>query len=307
MMASPTKIRGFRWEDLDRFTHLFNEVNEIGNSEKACDPEFMGQLLSLPSLSPENDCYVAEHLGSLVGLVMVTPEPALARTVASGGVLPSYRNQGVGRRLLRKAVERGEALRAAVLHVQAPAEVVEARHLLESEEFRAVKTYWQMRWERAEVPDAPLGQDFSLRPFQLDQDEEALTALQNAAFGQHWGYCPNTVEEISARVRLKRCDPEGIVFVVDGARLAGYNWTIRASTEAGSTGWIAMTGVHPDYRGRGLGTAIVAAGMEYLAGKGVDGVELEVDSDNVPARELYLRLGFSRVNETVWFERRLDD
>ena len=305
-MSSPTKIRTFRWQDLERFTHLFNEVNAIEHSERAADPEYMQQLLSLPSLSPENDCYVAELLGSLVGFVLVTPEPPLARTVASGGVLPQHRNQGIGRRLLMRAVERGKDLGASVLHVQAPAEVVDARHLLESEGFQEVKSYWQMRWERGEVAPVKLDQGFSLRSFRLDRDEEALTALQNTAFGEHWGFCPNTVEEISARVRFKRCDPEGIVFVVDGVKSAAYNWTIRASTEAGSTGWIAMTGVHPDYRGKGLGTAVVAAGMEYLASRGVDGVELEVDSENVPATELYLRLGFRRVNQTVWFERRLD-
>ena len=176
--------------------------------------------------------------------------------------------------------------------------------MLESAGFNSVKTYWPMRWEGDSPPSLELPEGFRLRAFQLDKDERTLTELQNAAFGEHWGFCPNTVEEISARVRFKRCDPEGIVFIVENGRVAGYNWTLRASTDTKSIGWIAMTGVHPDYRGRGLGRAVVVAGIDYLKSKDVDGVELEVDSENKPATGLYLGLGFRQLGQTAWYERR---
>ena len=44
--------------------------------------------------------------------------------------------------------------------------------------------------------------------------------------------------------------------------------------------------------------------MQYLKDQGVDSVELEVDSENTPARELYLKLGFKKVHETLWYEKR---
>ena len=44
--------------------------------------------------------------------------------------------------------------------------------------------------------------------------------------------------------------------------------------------------------------------MEYLRQQGVDAIELEVDSENTPARELYLKLGYRQVHHSVWFERR---
>ena len=66
-----------------------------------------------------------------------------------------------------------------------------------------------------------------------------------------------------------------------------------------------MTGVHPDYRGRRLGRAVVAAGMQHLKRGRVDRIELEVDSENNAARELYLKLGFRKDRETVWFEKQL--
>ena len=49
----------------------------------------------------------------------------------------------------------------------------------------------------------------------------------------------------------------------------------------------------------------VAAGMQHLKRRGVDRIELEVDSENNAARELYLKLGFRKDRETVWFEKQL--
>ena len=71
-----------------------------------------------------------------------------------------------------------------------------------------------------------------------------------------------------------------------------------------SSGVIAMTGVHPDYRGRGIGRAVVTAGIAYLVERGASFVELEVDAENTPARELYLKLGFREVGRSVWYEKR---
>ena len=309
-MASRTGVRRFKWQDLEHLTVLFNEINCLSNSERAYDVELMRQVLSQPSCQPEENGFLAESERSPVGFVLVSPERPIGRAVASGGVLRSHRNQGIGRSLVRTAIERARTLNAAVLHVQVPSDSADARHLLSTEEFLPVKTYWQMRWDGDEIPSVglpPVGlpQGFSLRPFVRDRDEDELTRLQNAAFEHSWGFSPNTVEEIGARVRLERSDTGGIIFVVDGSRLSAYNWTMIASNDSGSTGWIAMTGVHPDYRGRGLGRAVVVTGLEHLKARGVDGVELEVDSENVPARDLYLGLGFRKLRENVWYERRL--
>ncbi len=304
-MVSDARIRTFRWDDLERYTYLFNEINGITASEKAFDVEFMRQLLSQPSCDPEKHCFLAEIQGVVVGFTLITPEPPIDRAVASGGVLEAYRNQGIGRKLLTTALDHARESDVSVMHVEASDSRAAARHILESEGFYEVKRFWQMRWEGDQLPPVGLPNGFSIRPFKLDQDEETLTNLQNTAFGQNWGFSPNTVEQISARVRLDRSNPEGIIFIVDGDRVSGYNWTLRSFNETNSTGWVAMTGVHPDYRGKGLGTSVVLAGMEYLKSKGVDGIELEVDSENDPARELYLKLGYRKIGQTVWFEKRL--
>ena len=295
----------FRWEDVEQVTQIFNQLNGLAGTVKEFDAELMGQWFAQPSCLPETNCYVADSGGELVGFALISPEVPIERAVATGGVLESHRQRGIGKQLVDRAVEHSRSPDVRVLHIQTGRDAPEASHLLESNGFAQVKEYWQMRWEGGELPAMRLPYGFELRTFKLDHDEQALTDIQNAAFRDNWGFCPNTVEEVAARVRMKMNVPEGILFITDGGTPAAYNWTHRIENRLGSVGFIGMTGVHPDYRGTGLGTAVVVAGLEYLRGEGITTVELEVDSQNPPARELYLKLGFRQVHETVWYEKRL--
>ena len=303
-----SKIRKFRWPDLGQYTHLFNEINNIIGTEKAWDVEFMRQFLSQPSCKPEENCYLAEvEGGRLIGFALVSPELPISRAVSSGGVLKAHRGQGIERELVRTSVEHSRSLGISTLHIEVPHDDTSARGMLESEGFQMVKGYWQMIWQGETSPPVVLPDGYSIRSFIAGEDEQVLTNLQNAAFRQNWGFSPNTVEEIRARTRMDRTSPEGIIFLVDGSKPSAYNWTYWVSGENGAIGWIAMTGVLPDYRGKGLGKVVVVAGMSYLKSKGVDKIELEVDSENATARELYLSLGFHKVHQTVWYENRLKD
>ena len=302
-MAPDLKVRNFRWTDVESLTAVFNDINSLSETEKAFDVGFMRQFLSQPDVDPLDHCFVAEQNDTVVGFVLISYEGPIARAVASGGVLSGHRRRGIGRELLNKAISHADGLKVAVLHVEVSSQGEAARRMLESNAFRVTKGYWQMQWVGDVSPAPSLPSNFSIRPFKLGQDEQTLTQLQNEAFGENWGFSPNTVEQISARVRLDRVAPEGILFITDDGKPAAYNWTMVSANNSRSTGFISMTGVHPDYRGKGLGRAIVAAGMQYLKSQGVDSIELEVDSENAPARELYLNLGFKKVRETLWYER----
>ena len=227
--------------------------------------------------------------------------------MATVGVVERLRGRGIRARLLRAAEARARELGAGVLHVQIASDDRAAASGLEGEGFAEVRRFWDMTWEGERAPTLNLPQDCWVRPLstRTKDDAAALTELQNASFGANWGFCPNTVEQIEARVRSKRCDPGGIVLLMERDTLVAYNWTLRASDETTSTGWISMTGAHPDRRGRGLGTAAVVAGMEYLKGKGVDRILLEVDQANAHAVRMYRKLGFVSTAATIWYEKLL--
>ncbi|MFP4687648.1 MAG: GNAT family N-acetyltransferase [bacterium] len=66
-------------------------------------------------------------------------------------------------------------------------------------------------------------------------------------------------------------------------------------------GSIAYIQVHPRYTGRGLGKVLLAAGINYLKNKGVEYIELKVNSDNTGARRFYQSQGFKAISERIYY------
>lgn len=71
---------------------------------------------------------------------------------------------------------------------------------------------------------------------------------------------------------------------------------LRASSREGA---IQNIGVHPSFRGQGLGTALIVAALNGFRQTGCRKVHLEVTVQNAAAIRLYERLGFRRV-ETLF-------
>ena len=305
-MDTSHKIRGFRWSDLPEFAPLYNDIAGVVHTERAYTVPEMKEWLGQPSLLPEDNCFVAEGEEGLAGYALVTPELPIGRTVVSGGVSGPHRRHGLGRRLLRTAIERSHELGASLVNLEAQPDNQEAQHLLRSEGFQEVKSYWLMRWEKKELPPFNPPDGFSIRSFLPGEDSALLTGLQNATFRDNWGFSPNTEEEIDYRTRLSWCHPEGILIMFHGGDPAAYNWTFIRASQKTSTGVVGMTGVHPNYRGKGLGRVVLMAGMDFLLKKNVQGIELEVDQENAAATGLYLSLGFRKIQESLWYERRLE-
>ncbi len=86
--------------------------------------------------------------------------------------------------------------------------------------------------------------------------------------------------------RFQEYEPDGCFLVRCEGRPGGTAITIAYEQ---LFGWVGMVLVHPDMRRRGLGTALLMAGIEYLEGRGVAAVKL----DATPmGKELYDTIGF---------------
>ena len=60
-------------------------------------------------------------------------------------------------------------------------------------------------------------------------------------------------------------------------------------------------GIVPERRGEGLSTAFLQHLIDALVAEGVAVIDLEVRSDNVPARALYRRMGFQTIAERTQY------
>ncbi len=89
---------------------------------------------------------------------------------------------------------------------------------------------------------------------------------------------------------------DGFVWREEG-RVVG-NASLRRAVPWANGGWmIGNVVVDPDYRGRGIGRALMQACLMDAERKGGSWVGLEVRANNLPARTLYESLGFTVVGE----------
>jgi mycothiol synthase len=143
--------------------------------------------------------------------------------------------------------------------------------------------------EGAEALERLQAEGTDVRAYLPDHDDAEVVAILAAAyegtddagwdlarFGERRGWSWFRPEDL-----LVAAEPDG--------RLAGLHWLKRRGT---STGEVYNLAVHPRAQGRGVGPALLHAGLEHLAALGCREVVLWVDAANERAVRLYQQHGF---------------
>jgi mycothiol synthase len=292
-------VRNFTWNDLPALLEFVGKVQAKTEHDRKFRQQDFKETLGLPGLEPEENCLLLEEEGQIQGGCLIFPELPISRAVLALDVAPDIVGGPSEGELLRRAVERCREMGAQVAHICLGHDSPRNK-LLEKEGFHLARVYWDMLWQHETVPEVEPPAGFTIRSFQPG-DAEALTEVQNAAFSGSWGFSPNTLEQIEYRSSMSNTPHQGILFLVNGDRVAAYCWTHIAPANGKTRGIIGMIGVAPDYRGLGVSKPILSASMGYLKSIRVDDIGLHVDGNNAPAIRLYASMGFSKVGELHWY------
>jgi mycothiol synthase len=240
----------------------------------------------------------------------LTREPELAAVAVEeervvGWVVPvlddltvdlPYRRRGHGRRLIEAgrilAARAGDPhLRLWVPRRPGPVAFASAVGL------RYHSSLWQLRLASDEVVAEPrFPDDVVVRGIEPGRDEPALAALANTAFLDHPS--PLTLEPDVLRVALAQpdFDPSTILLVAPAAdperSVAFCRIVVYPGDDGQVVGEVKLVGVHPEFRGRGLGRELVRWGVAQVRERGAQDVLLAVEGENVGALRLYQALGF---------------
>jgi mycothiol synthase len=303
-------IRNYRPSDFDDYVKLSIEAEKLDAMGRCVSAQALSEDLRRPNYSPEQDLFVVEMSGKIVGFININPELITRRVLIDCLVHPEHRRKGLAKELLSYAIRRAKELKVKVVQADIRQNNVIAKKVLSRLGFRPVREFPELRLQLDEVllPDAAHHKYVYQH---LQPGEEAVLAqIQNRCFADTWGYNPNTTEEIAYSLQLSHCSPEDVALVYDRDKPVGYCWTkIDCETEVADgkrKGRILMLGVDPDYRGKEIGKIALRAGLAYLKNKGIQVVELRVDSENKVARALYRSAGFKTWTSSLCYEKTID-
>jgi mycothiol synthase len=206
------------------------------------------------------------------------------------------------------------------LRLWAHGEAADAGALADAMGFDRARELWQMRRSlHAALPRPEVPAGVALRTFRPG-DEDAVLAVNAAAFADHPEQGRWTRADVAARVAEDWFDPAGLFLAEradggpDDGDLLAFHWTkVHGATQHSHQdgtphghdpiGEVYVVGVDPSAQGRGLGRLVTLVGLRHMRDRGLAQAMLYVDADNTAAVRTYTALGFARWDVDVQFRR----
>jgi mycothiol synthase len=177
--------------------------------------------------------------------------------------------------------------------------------LLESWGFTLTRYFFSLSRSLLDpIPKPQIPSSFTLRTSQGLAEMTTLQDLYNQSFRDHWNFHPVPLSQLRYEIDRPqyRNDLNLLAITPDQTPVAFCYSKILSDP---TTGEIAVLGVLPAYRRRGLGRSLLLESLQRLQGAAVITAKLGVDADNLSgAVKLYTSVGFQRDRTTLyWFKR----
>ena len=279
--------------DLDGVVRLIDDADAALGLDPDPIREYLTWVWHIPSTNLSRDTRLVLKGSEIACFAqgMWTPE--------EGGPLdslvrvhPDHLGRGIGSWVLGWVEALGAERGSEGVRAQTADRDVAGRTLLTSRGYRHVRSSWTMgrRLDPEEDPGAtPAG--VAIRAFEPDRDERALHEVNEASFADHWGFRPSPYETFAAEMyEAEDWDPSlAHLAEVDG-EVVGHSVALSFAGD----GYVAVLGVVPAWRGRGIAKALLRRAFAELAKRGHREVRLGVDAQNpTGAVALYEGIGMT--------------
>jgi mycothiol synthase len=218
-------------------------------------------------------------------------------------VHPDHTGRGLGSFLLQWAEQEASARGRPLLRTSALVADTRARPLLEERGFTRVRLFYRMVVDLDAPPPEPTWPaGLSVSTFRAG-DERVLHDALEEAFADHWGHHARGLDEWQRMVFGREWwDPSLVYLVRDGHEVVA----AEMSALRFGMGWIESLGTRSEWRGRGLGRALLLAAFGELYRRGQRRIGLAVDAGNeTGATQLYRSVGMRVSWQADVWERRV--
>lgn len=312
------RVRNYREGDLLALVDVINAADAVDGMDRGTSVQEMEELFGRPLFDPERDVFVAEAGSQAVAYGSLDTErdeqTCVFRLYCE--VLPEWRRQGIGTRMMERLMAAAKArlgeLEGQTVYVSASCVAGEEdrESLFRNFDLVPVRYFIKMSYQPLDdhipSPQPPRGVD--LRPYVAGQDDRAVWAAVNEAFRDHWGHVEVSLEEWAFWMQSPFLRSDLHVLAVDGDEIAGVCLISINEQENKRTGrregWIDTLCVRRPYRRRGVGKALLVAGLHKLREAGMEVAALGADAENLTgAVRLYQRVGFREERRWINYRR----
>lgn len=265
-------------------------------------------MLTSASLDKQDTRLWEQADGSLVAFGLLLDQVYLIAFVH-----PQAAQRDLHEQALLWAMERVKTLEQpagepAILSIAVREDEMERRAVVQSYGFE-MKDWQTLRMAcslDAALPEPALPAGYAIRPLAGEQEADRYLALHHEAFHDS----NLTIEERLALMRDSAYLPALDLVAVgpDGALVAfcTCSFSIEEHERLGRRdGWVDLVGTRPELRGKGLGRAVLLAGLRQLQALGVTRALLGTQSTN-NAQRLYASVGFQTIHKLRWYSKALD-
>lgn len=293
------QIRAATLADAARLAAFMGRCTLAHQGVHRASEDEMHQRLTRPGTDPALDSWLVED-GDVIGFAQVWAEPA--DVVCYVRVDPEHRGEGIATALLERAAQRARELSAEPLHATSWPKDDAAAPFLEAQDFEPIRYLSLMTIdldERPAAPNWPTG--VRVRALAEGVDLRPVWEAEQSIFPE----TPQSFDEwLHEYTGAGGFDPT-LWFVAEADDgWAGFALCMPELDEDPQAGYVNELGVRAEWRGQGLGLALLRRTFAEFHRRGKRRVSLHVDVDNLTgAVRLYTRAGMSSDPRLVVWQR----
>jgi mycothiol synthase len=313
LMKSDFLVRHYIPEkDLVPLSQMLTEIEAFDRDGEDTSAEYLRNALTWPNYRPDQDVWVAELDGKLVGYAVALEQPSRRCTVY-GVVHPACRRNGLGSQLLALTLERAREVDSQAVLVYANEHNQAANLFLKQHPFQLVGSSGVMKAPATiKVPAYEFPQGFHPKYYSEVNEPRILLEALDICYLDMWGHQHNdkrSEEELRSPRFLKYYYDEDILLLFDEKDSVTGICSVKSEarkTEDGTfSDLLDAPGIVREHREQGLQRPLVLAAIQHLRRKGLRPITLEFWGDGENALNIYRELGFEMSQHYLAYHKEL--